>query len=184
MPLWGKNDAVSNAMLYAAEQVGAAANASNRTTLFTNTTFGAVRDGQAIGLFAANNSETLSGRVAHAGWVLRTEGTGYVTNVSISAGGSSFTNGDVYRISAETGGANGTATVGTNSTGGIISLTLTNSGRFIKSGATAAVVNSTGGSTGGSGETLTYTLGGRAGRKQYETLVALTDVTGANTAIT
>ena len=38
--------------------------------------------------------------------------------------------------------------------------------------ATMAVANSTGGASAGSGATLVLTLGGRAGRKSYQTLVA------------
>lgn len=179
MPLWGKNDAVSNAMLYIASQYDNTAN--DVAAMYTNAAITTDEGGRSVGLFCVDATEVVPG--ASQGWVMRTEGTGYVTNVGISDGGTGYTNGDIYRISSITGGTNATATIGTNSTGGIITLTLTNSGRFINGSPTVAATNSTGGSTNTSA-TLTYSLGGRAGRKQYETLVALTNVTGANTAIT
>ena len=78
---------------------------------------------------------------------------------------------------------NATATITTNSTGGVTALTLTANGSgFANTGHikiqvanSTAPSNSTNGNTsGGSGLTLTITLGGRSGRVSREALVALT----------
>ena len=81
------------------------------------------------------------------------------------------------------GVVNATATITTNSTGGVTALTLTNGGSgfantghiVIQVANTTAPSNSTNANTSaGTSLTLTLTLGGRAGRVNRETLVALT----------
>lgn len=93
MPLWGKNDAASNSTIYAAAQVNKTPNTANRATLFGNTTANAFITGQTVGQFGVSDDEVAANRrISHAGWVLRTEGSGnragriqYETLVALSS---------------------------------------------------------------------------------------------------
>lgn len=83
MALWGNVDNAANSVLSAAAQVNLTPNTDNQTLLFGNTTVGAFVANATIGQFGFDTAEQqavsgdsgLSGP-AHAGWVLRTEGTG------------------------------------------------------------------------------------------------------------
>lgn len=85
MSQWNKNDAASNSVSWAADNV--IANGGNtsltQTTLFGNTSASpAVKSGVSIGQFGVSVGEQAATRAegnerpAHAGWVLRTVGTG------------------------------------------------------------------------------------------------------------
>lgn len=78
MSLWGKNDAASNAMVYAAAQFNKTPNTANRTALFGNTSANAFVTNETVGLYAVSDDEVAASRgsIAHSGWILRTEGTG------------------------------------------------------------------------------------------------------------
>jgi hypothetical protein len=122
----------------------------------------------------------------------------HVTVIAAS-GTSAYNNSSILIVS--NGTVNATATLSTNSTGGLDAgtITITNVGLFANTqsanGLVITVANSTGGSnvTGNasasgftptlgtsSNGTLTFTLGGRAGRVKYETLVAMSGATFAN----
>ena len=79
MALWGNNDEANNAPVWAvASGLGVSANGE---TLYQNTTVDAYVDGVAIGVFGVDaaeqaNTATHANTGAHAGWVVRTEGTG------------------------------------------------------------------------------------------------------------
>lgn len=77
MAQWGKNDAASNSVLWAPQQMKQAPNTSNRDALFGNTTSNAYFDGVTIGQYGVDDGEIAANpAVAHTGWVLRTEGQG------------------------------------------------------------------------------------------------------------
>lgn len=78
MAQWGKNDASSNSVLWAAAQVKVKANTGNQDALYENTTEDDFITGVAVGQFAVDAAEIAAqeGSVAHTGWVLRTVGTG------------------------------------------------------------------------------------------------------------
>lgn len=178
MAQWGKSDAASNSAIFAAAQLNKTANSTNQTNLYGNSTVGSFVSGAAIGQFGIDTTEqaTTAGS-AHAGWVLKTTGTGYLQSITISAGGTSYNNSDIITV-VSTGGTNATATLVTNSTGGIISTTITNVGNgFVSKNPTVSIANSTGGASAGSTATLIPTMGGRAGRTSYETLVAMSSIT-------
>lgn len=178
MALWGSNSAIANN----APKTGIIDRSDVRgNTAFGNTTVGAFRTNQAIGVFGVDTAETINAAanaVTHAGWVKVVQGVGSVANLVIVAGGSSYTNTDLIRVSGGTSNASGTLV--TNSTGGITSVTITGAGAGFKSVATStvAVTNSSGGTSAGSSATFTLTLGGRAGRVQMETLVAMGSING------
>lgn len=83
MPLWGNVDNAANCTIYAAAQAKLAPTAANRTALFGNTTQEAFIANVAIGQFGVDTNEVTAARAeagvdkaAHAGWVLRTVGSG------------------------------------------------------------------------------------------------------------
>lgn len=82
MAQWGNNDAASNSVIWATESVNLPANTANRDALFGNTTANAYFDGVTIGQFGVDTDEQQAkrdsgeARPTHAGWVLRTEGSG------------------------------------------------------------------------------------------------------------
>lgn len=139
-----------------------------------------------------------------AGWVNSTmtsiafNGEKHMLNVTVSAGGSGYANTDV--VVSSNGLVNGQHTVTTNTTGGITAVTVgSNTGLWGNTAGNTTVVftilnangvNSAGTSATlaanigkGSSATLTVTLGGRAGRKHYETLVAISSMSGSGSTL-
>jgi len=125
----------------------------------------------------------------HSGWVKQTLGTGGVATITISAGGTGINSAGFLTIS------------GGGGTGANASYTTANSQNTLQSFSTnpawnvvATVVLNSPGSGYTSAPTVTYvganttrptftaTVGGRAGRKFYETLVATGSITGDDTA--
>lgn len=176
MALWKRDD--TNANSAPKFKVLATSNASC-IDAFGNVTVGAFVQGQAVGVFGVDAAEAKASKmIAHPGWVKITQGTGPVNGLAVANGGSGYANTDLVRVSGGTSNAAGSIT--TNSTGGIVSVTLTSGGQGFKTVATstAAVTNSSGGASAGSGGVISLTLGGRAGRKTAETLVAFGTITG------
>ena len=93
MALNGKADQANNAPIWAAAQVNKAPNTANRDALYGNTTANGYGQNLTSGVFAVDDNEvsSLSGKVTHAGWVLRTVGSGgragRVTYETLVAGG-------------------------------------------------------------------------------------------------
>jgi hypothetical protein len=173
MALWGKTDAAASAPKF----TGLASNGA-----IANAIFGGVTTG-VFGVDAAESqyARATDNKPVAQGWVLQQYGTGPVTALAISAGGASYVNNEVVTFS--NGTTNATATITTNATGGVTALTITAGGSgFANSGhiviqvanSTAASNSTNGNTSGGSSLAVTITLGGRAGRVNRETLVALT----------
>lgn len=156
--------------------------ASVDVSMFGNTTTGAFIDNLAVGVFGvsavsmANNvAHSSKERPAHAGWVVRREGAGPVTGAVFTAGGSGYSNTDYVSVT-QTNSSNAKLTFSTNSTGGITpsSVTLvTAGGPFTVTAANAEILAANGSPSVGTGAAYTVTYGGRAGRVQTETLVAM-----------
>jgi len=181
MSLWGSNNQSSQAPKYKVLENADANNAVGTGPLFNNTTVSAFHNNMAVGVFGANASEVASNdKVPTVGWHLVRQGTGPVKTVTFSAGGTGYANTDLFKVSGGT--VNATGTVTTNATGGITSLTITSPGKGFSSvsAANVAVTNSSGGASAGSNAVFTVTLGGRAGRVHYETLVALKGMTSGS----
>jgi len=184
MALWGKTDNAAGSTIYAAQQVNRTPNTANRTTLFNNVTTGAFQNNgvnmkQAVGQFGVSAAEAANTagegkRVAHAGWNLRTRGTGPLTAITVAAAGRTYANSDTFSVAAGTGGTNATGNVVTNATGNVVSFSVSSWGaNFNTAAPTVTITTST-----GVGASLTATAGGRAGRTSYETLVAMGSITG------
>lgn len=86
MPQWGLIDNSANSVVWVGEGINREptvgdANVANQSTMFGNTTEGQFIEGVKIGQFGVDKGEqaasrALTARAAHAGWVLRKEGTG------------------------------------------------------------------------------------------------------------
>jgi len=145
---------------------------------------------QALAAPGVNNQP--SGLFANVASLTVVQPANSVLSVVASPGGTGYSNTDIVRISNSTAGVvNAWCSLTTNSTGGITAVNLVTGGRnFVNATAVAidvykadTFVASTGSGatitptmkTGGASLAVTglVTLGGRANRKQYETLVAL-----------
>jgi hypothetical protein len=149
--------------------------------MFGNTTQSAFIPGKAVGVFGVDPVEMevlvadAANKPAHAGWVLRNVGSGGIVNASYTGTATGYNNTDVVTVSSIFG-TNATIHFTTNATGGALKLTITEQGSgfvTVDNPGTITIANSTGGSTSGSGATFHAKAGGRAGRIQYETLVAM-----------
>ena len=163
--------------------------------LFSNVTSGAFVSGIATGVFGvsateqSNNTNNNSKEIgAHAGWNFRRAGTGPIVSIAANATLTAYVNTDIITVtSPATGGTNATITFTTNSTGGSLTFTVANPGNGFDlvtiPTSNISITNSTGGTATGNTTTtnLVVTAGGRAGRVQYETLVAMGSL-GAQTA--
>jgi hypothetical protein len=82
MAQWGNTDDAANSVLWAAAQLKVTANTDNQTALFGNTTANAFFTGATHGQYGVDAAEARAARAgadvkaAHAGWVLRTTGSG------------------------------------------------------------------------------------------------------------
>jgi hypothetical protein len=79
MSQWGNIDRANNSPMAAVLQVRQAYTDGNRANLYNNVQTGAITSGANVGVFGVSATEVAnasSESVAHAGWTLRTEGTG------------------------------------------------------------------------------------------------------------
>lgn len=156
--LWGNNSARAN---NAPKNINiiASSNASG-SDLYGNTTL----TGNKINTIIGTKSSDEDVASTHRGWILLQTGTGPVVSLSITAGGTGYSNSDTIKVTGGT--ANATANVVTSNTGVIVSTTnLSSPGVF----ANAALTITT---SAGTGASISPVLGGRAGRVSYECLVA------------
>lgn len=81
MSQWKNDDSAANSVLWGVSNYNKPANSANRDALFGNTTADAFVTGLTVGQYGVDASEASAAReggprAAHAGWVLRTEGSG------------------------------------------------------------------------------------------------------------
>jgi hypothetical protein len=190
MSLWGNNDNATgnNKPKYANTSYRVSNSTINGNKANTAKYYGAV-----WGVSATEQANTIARadgtHPQHAGWVSQKIGTGPVKSISITNGGSGYNSAGFLRIA---GGGDGTINV---------SYTIANSLNSLQSFSTNAMLNTISTLTivnGGAGfnvaptvtadgsnispATFTATLGGRAGRVQYETLVSMGSITGDDPA--
>jgi hypothetical protein len=196
MSQWGTQaNNAANSALWATTQVNLTANSSNQTKLFQNTSPDVWKNGNvainsAIGQFgvsanifhAANSTNASEAvKVTHAGWNLRTQGTGPVLTITVAQGGAGYSNTDsIVIVPAGNNGVNATATLSTNSTGGITNVVVTFGGAGFVNNAIGQfkVRANTGSNSAGTNAAFTFVVGGRAGRVFYECLVAQVGMKG------
>jgi hypothetical protein len=187
MSLWGNLDGITgnNKPKYANTSYRISNSTINGSAANTAKYYGAV-----YGVSATEAANTLvdGGKTAHAGWVSQKIGTGPVATISIANGGQGYNAAGFLTIS---GGGDGTINVSytiANSLNSmqsyssnarqntIASITINNPGAAFNVAPTVIA--------GGSNiapASFTVALGGRAGRVQYETLVAMGSMTGDDT---
>jgi len=76
MSSWTNVDEAAGAPLWATAAIRKETSTANRTDLFNDTTADNFITGVTMGLFNFKDTETPSGAVAHAGWNLKTTGSG------------------------------------------------------------------------------------------------------------
>lgn len=75
--LWGNNDVASNSNIAVLAQLNKSITTNNQTALYANTTANAFIQDATVGQFGVDvNEAAVNKAIPHAGWVLRTEGTG------------------------------------------------------------------------------------------------------------
>ena len=183
MSLWGNLEAANNAPKSSAT-AGYGGNTpqvtANAQVYYANTKINAFMADAAIGVFGVSASEqsnataTIQGVPQHAGWVVRKVGTGPVLTITANSGAVgvnsyiTFSKGDGI---AGSGNTAANARIYVNTAGYIMNVTVLSGGEYANTPiATANSGNSS----------LTITMGGRAGRVQTETLVAMGSIYGDN----
>ena len=76
MSSWTNKDEAAGAPLWAVAYIKKTPSSANRTDLFGDTTADNFITGVTMGLFNFKDTETQSGKIAHAGWNLKTTGSG------------------------------------------------------------------------------------------------------------
>lgn len=216
MSSWGKYDNAANTPLWAVNAsivknnpTKSAPTRANVTLLYANTTSGAYIAGETVGVFGVDSQEANANKkVAHAGWVLKTTGTGgragrvqQETLVALSSMNGTTGDGDaqVYAnvaisinglstqtVRANTGYANTATFAPTISVSGNTAATLTYQWQVNNAAGSLGwtnVVNGTPANTNYSGGT-TATLGVKPADRTVDTYVFRITVTAANQGVT
>lgn len=176
MSLWGSKDWANNAPKFAV--AGGLGVSGNGQVLFGNTQVSAFVTNEAIGDFGVDTTEagiaTGEGKkVAHAGWNLRKAGVGPVINVTLADPGANYnSDGFITFTNGGGSGANASYTVNTT-TNTITTITLVSGGSGYSTTPYANVANGTSVNS----ASILVTMGGRANRVSYETLVAMGSMT-------
>jgi hypothetical protein len=76
MSSWSNKDEAASAPLWSVAAIKKTPSSANRTDLFNDTTADNFISGVTMGLFNYKDSETAANKVAHAGWNLKTTGSG------------------------------------------------------------------------------------------------------------
>jgi len=195
MALWGATDNSANAPKWTV--LSGLGSSANGFTAYQNVQTSAFVSGAQLGIEGVNTVEiadtTLQnsngagfGKAAHTGWNLRKQGTGYVSSVSISSGGQGY-NANAYIIFTGGGGISGSNANASYTIANSLNSSQTFSSNALQNTIVTVTLNSPGSNytsaptataQGGniSAATFTVTMGGRVGRVQFETLVALNNV--------
>lgn len=176
MSLWSKSDSSNAAPKFTGISTGIAAGAAG-DAVYGNTQIGAFQTGYkgTVGIFGVDTAEqrvsaTSNTHPQHAGWVVVKKGTGPIATITANANSYSpdSISGTVYLTF--TGGGTGTtsanAQIVANATTGLItSIQLNSGGNYERAPVVGTVANSN--------VAISITMGGRAGRVQTETLIAM-----------
>lgn len=170
MALWSNTDANTSAPKYAV--AGGLGSDANGFTTFGNTQISAFVTDLSVGTFGVDSTEAQittgeAPSIQHAGWNLRKVGVGPVLTITANTGATSL---DGNTFITFTGGGTANAQVFVNTVTDVIETVVVGEGGSYSLTPTATLVNSD--------AVFTITMGGRANRIQYETLVAMGSITG------
>ena len=126
MPQWKRTDNAANSVLWAVTQLNKTANASNRTSLYGNTTQNGFITGRVDGQYGVNTTEAGVASGGLAKGIVILAGTGYIANATVT-------------ITAVNGGSVAVANATSNSTGKISALNVANNGLGFKVQPTVAI---------------------------------------------
>ncbi len=197
MSLWGSANTRSDAPKFGLAGTGGSANGGvllTGNTAYQNVRISGFVTNTAIGVFGvsaaqrANTGNTTAGegpKPQHAGWNLRKAGTGPIATAVVTTAGSGYTPGGGFVTitggnGLYPGGAGNTAAnlwFQANAAGSVTNVSINLSGSYVSTPS----LNVPG--SAGVPAVVTITMGGRANRVTYETLVAAGNVT-ANAADT
>ena len=152
----GKRDQYSDAPSWTVE----ASSGRSGKQQFGNTVFG-----------VSVAEATVTNGMASPGWVRAVKGKGQLTSATIVAGGLGYANDDVLTVTA-TSGVNASANVVTNANGTITSVTFSNTGGLFFASPNVVITTSE-----GEDANISAVISGRAGRVQFETIVATKNIT-------
>jgi hypothetical protein len=173
MSVWSNSDSANAAPIFPGV---AGVNNANGSQMFGNTQIAAFNTGlrETTGIFGVDTTEqtvsaTSNTHPQHAGWVLVTRGTGPIISVTANTGAVT-TNGALTLTGGGAGATQANVYISVNAQGYVVN--------------SAIQINELNGFRGGNYLTVpahgtagnavfTFTLGGRAGRSQTETLVAM-----------
>lgn len=192
MALWGATDNSANAPKWTV--LSGLGSAANGYTAFENVTTSAFVSGLQLGIEGVNTVEVANtqlangrgiGKAAHVGWNLRKEGTGYVSSITISSGGQGYNSAGYITFSG--GGLNNTAANASYTVANSLNIQQSYSSNAYQNTIVTVTLNSPGSNYTSTPvaealganlapATFTVTMGGRVGRVQFETLVALNNV--------
>ena len=177
--LWTMTDANTGVPIFAPVALELAPTRANANVMYANANVAQALSA-AVGVYGVDTQEASNTQVtpaatkmAHAGWVQRTAGMGPVLTISANAG-SYGTNSFVTFSGGGTGNTSANATVSVATNGLIQSVTLNSGGLYITTPTARPVSGNA---------AFTLTMGGRANRTQYETLVAAGSMTGNGAVI-
>jgi hypothetical protein len=193
MALWGATDNSANAPKWTV--LSGLGSSANGFTAYQNVQTSAFESGAQLGIEGVNTVEIANtqlsngagfGKAAHTGWNLRKRGTGYVSSVSISGGGQGY-NANAFIIFTGGGGISGSNANASYTIANSLNSSQTFSSNALQNTIVTVTLNLPGSNytsaptataQGGniSAATFTVTMGGRVGRVQFETLVALNNV--------
>ena len=177
---WTMTDANTGVPLYAGTALNLAPTRANANVIYANANV-AQAFSEAIGVFGVDTEEATNTQVtsaatkmAHAGWVQRVAGMGGVVTITANSGAYG-TNSFVTFTGGGTGNTAANATVAVNGSGLVTSVTLNTPGLYLTTPTATPVSGNA---------VFTLTMGGRANRTMYETLVATGSITGSGSLIT
>lgn len=180
MSLWTQSDAAAGAPKHPG--VAAVGNASG-SSLFGNTQIAAFNTNvrEAVGIFGVDTTEqrvsaSSNTHPQHSGWVVVKQGTGPVVSITANTGAVA-SNGYLTFTGGGTGAIQANASVVVNAANYIVRVVLNEANGFI--GGNYLVAPSI---TQVGNASFTITMGGRAGRRSVETLVATGTIGAAGTA--
>ena len=186
--LWSNFDGGNAAPIWAATALNLAPTRANANVIFANANV-TLSATESIGVYGVSNTETANSigegrKLAHAGWVQRTGFMGpvisitananaYGTNSFIRFSGGQTSSNTINPAGQGTGNTSANATVSVDSNGRIQTITINSGGLYLTTPNAAPVSGNA---------AFTVTMGGRANRYQYETLVAFDSMTGDATS--